>query len=99
MELRQFDLYEIIPGGHPRWIGAAANLEHARTRLKDLVAASAGIDYFVREFRSGVVVAVASRARTGARSQVAKPRGTSIPREAGSVVTTKIVQADQASQL
>lgn len=45
MELRQYDLYEIIPGGCPRWIGAAANLEHARTRLKDLAAAAAGIDF------------------------------------------------------
>jgi len=97
MELRQYDLYEIIPGGHPRWIGAAANLDHARTRLKDLAAASAGIDYFVREFRSGIVVAVASRARTVARSQAPKPRGALMAREASSVAATKIVQA-QASR-
>lgn len=97
MELRQYDLYEIIPGGHPRWIGAAANLEHARTRLKDLAAASAGIDYFVREFRSGVVVAVASRPRTLAKPQIARPRAAAILREAGSGVAPKIVQVEQAS--
>lgn len=98
MELRQYDLYEIIPGGHPRWIGAAANLEHARTRLKDLVAASAGIDYFVREFRSGVVVAVGSRPRTIARPQPARLRATAIPREADSGATTKVAQVEQASR-
>lgn len=65
MELRQYDVFEIIPGGCPRWIGAAATLEHARMRLRELAAASTGIDYFVREFRSGVVVAVALRNSTG----------------------------------
>jgi hypothetical protein len=93
MELRQYDLYEIIPGGRPRWIGAAASLEHARTRLKDLAAASAGIDYFVREFRSGVVVAVASRPRTAPRSLTAKHRPTSVLREVKPGAETKVVQA------
>ncbi len=78
MELRQYDLYEIVPGGRPRWIGAAANLEHARARLRDLAAASTGIDYFVREFRSGVVVAVASRPIASARSPVVRPKSAPI---------------------
>jgi len=80
MELRQYDLFEIIPGGCPRWMGAAATLEHARMRLRELAAASAGIDYFVREFRSGIVVAVASRARTGLAR--AKARTASCPVQA-----------------
>ena len=86
MELRQYDLLEIIPGGSPRWIGAAATLEHARVRLRELAAASAGIDYFVREFRSGVVVAVASRARTG--SARAKARTAPRPMEASGTAKT-----------
>jgi hypothetical protein len=64
---RQYDLFEIIPGGRPRWIGAAAGLEHARRRVKDLAYAAPGIDYFVVEFRSRTVVAVASRSRISGR--------------------------------
>lgn len=98
MELRQYDLYEIIPGGRPRWVGAAANLDHARTRLKDLAAASAGIDYFVREFRSGVVVAVASRPRTVARPQSVRHGAAAVPRAASPGGATRIVQTAQASR-
>lgn len=97
MELRQYDLYEIIPGGRPRWVGAAANLEHARTRLKDLAAACTGLDYFVREFRSGVVVAVASRPRTVAKPQVASPWAPLIPQAASSAVVSKVARVEQAS--
>jgi hypothetical protein len=84
MELRQYDLFEIIPGGSPRWIGAAATLEHARMRLRELATAAAGIDYFVREFRSGVVVAVASGARTGSARAKARTTSASGPVEASS---------------
>lgn len=98
MELRQYDLYEIIPGGHPRWIGAAANLEHARRRLKDLSAASAGIDFFVREFRTGVVMAVASRPRGSAGRRAAGHRATAMPREPGAGAATRIVPSEQASR-
>ena len=83
MEMRQYDLFEIIPGGCPRWIGAAATLEHARIRLRELVAAAAGIDYFVREFRSGVVVAVASRPSAGSARAKARTSSASGPEEAG----------------
>jgi len=90
MELRQYDLFEIIPGGCPRWIGAAATLEHARLRLRELAAASAGIDYFVREFRSGVVVAVATRPFAG--SARAKATAASAPRPVEASAAPETVQ-------
>jgi hypothetical protein len=54
----QYDLFEIMPDGDARWIGAAVNLEHARKRLQELAQDAAGAKYFVREFCSGTVVAV-----------------------------------------
>jgi hypothetical protein len=81
MELRQYDLYENISGGNPRWIGAAATLEHARIRLRELAAASPAVDYFAREFRSGVVVAVARGPRAVARRPLANPRALTARRD------------------
>jgi hypothetical protein len=57
----QYDLFEMTPDGYPRWVGAAASLEHARARLRDLAQSSKGTEYFVRDFYSGSVVAVAPR--------------------------------------
>ena len=58
----QYDLFEMTRDGYPKWVGAAASLEHARLRLRDLAQSSIGIDYFVRDFYSGSVVAVAGPA-------------------------------------
>ena len=55
----QYDLFEMTGDEYPRWVGAAASLEHARIRLRDLAQSSMGVDYFVRDFYSGSVVAVA----------------------------------------
>jgi hypothetical protein len=57
----QYDLFELTRDGYPRWVGAAASLEHARIRLRDLAQSSKGAEYFVRDFYSGSVVAVAPR--------------------------------------
>jgi len=57
----QYDLFEMMPGAFPRWIGAAATLEHARIRLRDLSQDQTGSEYFVRDFYSGSVVAYAGR--------------------------------------
>ena len=54
----QYDVFEILPGDISRWIGAAANLQHARKRLLELAQDASGMKYFVREFWSGCVVAV-----------------------------------------
>lgn len=62
----QYDLFEMKADGYPQWVGAAASLEHARTRLQDLAQSSMGADYFVRDFCSGSVVAVSGSA-PGAR--------------------------------
>jgi hypothetical protein len=53
----QYDLFEVVPDQFPRWIGAAANLAHAKERLKDLAQSSSEREYFVRDFCSGSVVA------------------------------------------
>jgi hypothetical protein len=60
----QYDLFEMIPGTFPRWVGAAATLEHARIRLRDLSQARTGGEYFVRDFYSGSVVAFAAGSPT-----------------------------------
>lgn len=60
----QYDLFEMIPGTFPRWVGAAATLEHARIRLRDLAQARTGREYFVRDFYSGSVVAFACSSAT-----------------------------------
>jgi hypothetical protein len=65
----QYDLFEMKPDGYPKWVGAAASLEHARTRLQDLAQSSMGSDYFVRDFCSGSVVAVSGRAPGALPSQ------------------------------
>jgi hypothetical protein len=57
----QYDLFEVVPNQFPRWIGAAANLAHAKERLKDLAQSSSGGEYFVRDFCSGSVVAHAQK--------------------------------------
>lgn len=59
----QYDLYEVKPGSHPQWVGAAVNLEHARRRLRELAQSRTWGKYFVREFRSGAVVAWLDGAR------------------------------------
>ena len=65
MEQVQYDLFEIRPGCNSRWVGAAANPEHARKRLQELARASSGVKYLVREFSSGSIIAasVGLRAR------------------------------------
>jgi len=60
----QYDLFEMRPDTFPRWVGAAATLEHARIRLRDLSLAETTAEYFVRDFYSGSVVAFAGRAGT-----------------------------------
>jgi hypothetical protein len=60
----QYDLFEILPGCNSRWVGAAANPEHARKRLRELAESSSGVKYFVREFLSGSVIAVSPGLRT-----------------------------------
>ena len=58
----QFDLFEMRAGACPRWISRAADLQSARKRLEDLAQAKMGVEYFVRDFCSGSVVAFAVRA-------------------------------------
>jgi hypothetical protein len=57
----QYDLFEMKPDGYPQWVGAAASLEHARIRLRDLAKSGRNSNYFVRDFYSGSVVAFANR--------------------------------------
>jgi hypothetical protein len=66
----QYDLFEILPGSMPRWIGAAANRQHARKRLLELAPGASGVKYFVREFWSDRVVGV----NLGLRRQGSKIR-------------------------
>jgi hypothetical protein len=80
----QYDLFEMKPDGYPRWVGAAASLEHARIRLRDLAQSSLGSDYFVRDFYSGSVVAVANK-RSRPRPAAAAPRKRSSRAAVGSV--------------
>jgi hypothetical protein len=56
---RQYDLFERQPHGPSRWIDAADDLRQARKKLEHLVRTSTGAEYFVRDFCSGTVVAVA----------------------------------------
>jgi len=55
----QFDLFEMKGGAFPQWVGAAPNLQQAIRRLETLARAKAGVEYFVRDFCSGSVVAFA----------------------------------------
>ena len=55
----QFDLFEMKGGAFPRWVGAAADLQQAIRRLENLARAKTGVEYFVRDFCSGSVVAFA----------------------------------------
>lgn len=57
----QFDLFEMKGGALPQWVGAAADLEQAIRRLENLAQARVGVEYFVRDFCSGSVVAFAGR--------------------------------------
>ena len=57
----QYDVFEMTRDGYPQWVGAAASLEHARIRLRDLALSSGESEYFVRDFYSGSVVAVSNR--------------------------------------
>ncbi len=59
----QYDLFEVVPNQFPRWIGAAANLAHAKERLNDLAESSSEREYFVRDFCSGSVVAHSQKRR------------------------------------
>ena len=59
----QYDLFEVVPNQFPRWIGAAANLAHAKERLNDLAQSSSEGEYFVRDFCSGSVVAHSQKRR------------------------------------
>jgi len=56
---RQYDLFERQTDGPSRWIDAADDLRQARKKLEHLVRTSTGVEYFVRDFCSGTVVAVA----------------------------------------
>ena len=56
----QFDLFEMKGGAFPRWVGAAASLQQAISTLENLAQAKKGVEYFVRDFCSGSVVAFAS---------------------------------------
>jgi len=60
----QYDLFEIRQGCDSRWVGAAANPEHARKRLHELAQSSSGVKYFVREFSSGSIIAASLGLRT-----------------------------------
>jgi len=66
----QYDVFEILPGSMPLWIGAAANLQHARKRLLELAQGASGVKYLVPEFWSGCVIAV----NPGLRRQGSKIR-------------------------
>lgn len=57
----QFDLFEMRTGAFPRWVDAVADLEQAMNRLENLAQARLGVEYFVRDFCSGSVVAFARR--------------------------------------
>ena len=65
----QFDLFEMKGGAFPKWVGAAANLEQAIRRLENLTRVQAGAEYFVRDFCSGSVVAIAGRSDSQQRVQ------------------------------
>lgn len=55
----QFDLFEMKDSAFPQWVGAAADFEQAIRRLENLAQARMGVEYFVRDFCSGSVVAFA----------------------------------------
>ncbi len=55
----QFDLFEVRWGAFPQWVGAAASLQQAKRRLENLVRDEVGVEFFVRDFCSGSVVAFA----------------------------------------
>lgn len=56
---RQYDLFERGTEGLPRWVDAADDLKQARKKLERLAAASPSVEYFVHDFCSGAVVAIA----------------------------------------
>jgi len=70
----QYDLFEMKPDGYPQWVGAAASLEHARMRLRDLAKSTDHSDYFVRDFCSGSVVAFANRPLKKQPAEVSMPK-------------------------
>ena len=55
----QFDLFEVKTGTFPQWVGAAASLQQAIRRLESLARNARGVEFFVRDFCSGSVVAFA----------------------------------------
>ena len=57
----RFDLFELKRGAFPQWVGAAASLQQARCQVESLARAKTGVEYFVRDFCSGSVVAFAGR--------------------------------------
>jgi hypothetical protein len=83
----QYDLFEIVPDSSipPRWIGAAANLQHVRRRLQELAQVTSAVKYFVREFCScSVVASIAVFGRQGvqdrAQEQLVWSEGASMKR-------------------
>ena len=55
----QFDLFEMRADAFPQWVGAAADVEQAINRLENLAKSKMGVEYFIRDFCSGSVVAFA----------------------------------------
>ena len=62
----RYDLFELPPGGFPRWLDSASDLPEARKKMTNLPAPEPGGEYLVRDFHSGMVVAYTFREQHGA---------------------------------
>ena len=63
---KRYDLFELPPGGFPRWIDSATDLLEAKKKMDHLPEPAPGGEYLVRDFYSGMVVAYTVPQRHGA---------------------------------
>lgn len=83
---KEYDLFELLPGAFPQWIGSANDLPEVRKKIESLPAPPSGGQYLARQFRSGTVVAYT----------VPAPQGTTVfppaadPRDPTKVLTSEL---------
>lgn len=63
---KRYDLFELPPGGFPRWLDSAADLSEAKEKMERLPKPAEGGEYLVRDFYSGMVVAYTWSSRPAA---------------------------------
>ena len=56
---KRYDLFQLAPGGFPRWVASAYSLPEAKQKMRQLARLPDGERYLVRDFLSGVIVAYA----------------------------------------